>query len=487
MKILSLPISFAMLISLLFLPGIPASAAASCPPSDGAYSAGSTAAAGNYNVYARLGQASQTAVADITVSSNNGSCLLAESTAISGAQWTHVGMITSSGGTLTSSLAAAVIAGSPTANRPSLLLLPATSPACTISGNECHTQVAGLAATIVPADSAEEHSGLHVYVPQSGDTLAISEVRYYADNALMYTSTTLQPFDERMIPGYAREVSRVIVYTTGQQAIVTEAPGAIPKETTGTLFYRLWRQHRGVVTVILIAAGVLLLQQLVKLGLRAIRHRYDWRRAHGFLVDHTPATVTARHIEQAKYIATTIFVVIERVLIYGTFGIAAVFAITTFALTTTQVNGESMAPQLSNRQFALINLLPVTVAHLNNAEVKLNRSDVVAVRPSLTAHDTSELIVKRVIGLPGERVTVKGDVITVYNAATPSGFSPDAGRSYHPIGRSDQSLDIDITLGVDELFVVGDNRPVSIDSRDTGPVKISDVVGLVFGTPLTLQ
>ena len=112
---------------------------------------------------------------------------------------------------------------------------------------------------------------------------------------------------------------------------------------------------------------------------------------------------------------------------------------------------------------------------------------VVAVRPSLTAHDTSELIVKRVIGLPGERVTVKGDVITVYNAATPSGFSPDAGRSYHPIGRSDQSLDIDITLGVDELFVVGDNRPVSIDSRDTGPVKISDVVGLVFGTPLTLQ
>ena len=123
MKILSLPISFAMLISLLFLPGIPASAAASCPPSDGAYSAGSTAAAGNYNVYARLGQASQTAVADITVSSNNGSCLLAEITAISGAQWTHVGMITSSGGTLTSSLAAAVIAGSPTANRPSLLLL----------------------------------------------------------------------------------------------------------------------------------------------------------------------------------------------------------------------------------------------------------------------------------------------------------------------------------------------------------------------------
>lgn len=487
MKILSLPISFAMLISLLFLPAIPASAVASCPPSDGAYSADSTAAAGNYNVYARLGQASQTAVADITVSSNNGSCLLAESTAISGAQWTHVGMITSSGGTLTSSLAAAVIAGSPTANRPGILLLPTTSPACSISGNECHSSIAGLAATIVPSDSAEVHSGLHLYLPQPADHLAISEVRYYADNVLLYTGHSLQQFDTRMIPAYASEISRVIVYTTGQQAIITETPPSTSKDDIGTLFYRLWRQHQGVVTVILVAAGLLLLQQLIKLGLHALRHRYDWRRAHGFLVDHTPATVTARHIEQAKYIATTIFVVIERVLVYGTLGIAAVFAITTFALTTTQVNGESMAPQLSNRQFALINLLPVTVAHLNNAEVKLNRSDVVAVRPKLTAHDTSELIVKRVIGLPSERVTVKGDIITVYNAATPSGYSPDAGRSYRTIGQSDQSMDIDITLGVDELFVVGDNRTVSIDSRDTGPVKISDVVGLVYGTPLTLQ
>lgn len=430
---------------------------------------------------------SQVSVAAVTVSDSDGGCLLADAQTISGSQWTHIGSASTPGGALTFSLSSSIISGSPTANRPSLLLLPVTQAACVIGDNECHGQVAGNAAVIIPSDIANEHSGLHIYLPEHTDRLQVREVRYYADSTLMYTSKSLQQFDTKMIPAYANEVSRVVIYGNAQQAIITEAPPAIPSDTFGTLLYRLWRQHQGILTVILAAGGLLLAYQLIKLASYALRHRYNWRRAHGFIIEHSPVTIHERHIAQLTYIFRTIVKVVERILLYGTLGITIIFTATTFAISATQISGESMLPHLNNKQFAFINLTPVTVAHLNNSVPKVNRGDIVAIRPGITSADTSELIVKRVIGLPGERVTASGGTITIFNASHPSGFNPDAGSGYSTISQNDDHLAIDITLGIDELFVAGDNRPVSVDSRDSGSVKIADVLGFVYGTPIRVQ
>src|SRR6185437_9828881 len=68
-------------------------------------------------------------------------------------------------------------------------------------------------------------------------------------------------------------------------------------------------------------------------------------------------------------------------------------------------------------------------------------------------------LVKRVIGLPGDRVVVSGGTITIYNKAHPKGFQPDTTLSYgkeHPLPYT--AGDVDITLKSNQIFVCGDNR-----------------------------
>jgi signal peptidase I len=91
--------------------------------------------------------------------------------------------------------------------------------------------------------------------------------------------------------------------------------------------------------------------------------------------------------------------------------------------------------------------------------------------------NTKQLI-KRVIGLPGDRVVVSNGVYTIYNKQHPKGFDPDYTLSYFkgttvPV----TSGNIDITLGPDQLFVSGDNRPDSLDSRSFGPINANQVIG----------
>jgi type IV secretory pathway protease TraF len=72
-------------------------------------------------------------------------------------------------------------------------------------------------------------------------------------------------------------------------------------------------------------------------------------------------------------------------------------------------------------------------------------------------------------------VVVSGGKITVYNAQHPEGFNPDTTGQYH-ISAPRTNGDFDNYLTKDELFVCGDNRPFSEDSRFFGPIKTNQVV-----------
>jgi signal peptidase I len=110
-----------------------------------------------------------------------------------------------------------------------------------------------------------------------------------------------------------------------------------------------------------------------------------------------------------------------------------------------------------------------------------NRGDIVVFTESgLAAYgqtNTKQLI-KRVIGLPGDRVVVKNGEITIYNKAHPEGFDPDTTLPYgkiHPLPYT--AGNIDITLGRNQIFVCGDNRTDSLDSRIFGPVNVNSIIG----------
>jgi signal peptidase I len=88
-----------------------------------------------------------------------------------------------------------------------------------------------------------------------------------------------------------------------------------------------------------------------------------------------------------------------------------------------------------------------------------------------------QTFVKRVIALPGERVTVKDGRVRVYNQEHSEGFDPDTG--YELEGTLTEGA-VDLVVPDGNIFVIGDNRAPneSYDSRAWGPLPTKDIIGI---------
>lgn len=155
--------------------------------------------------------------------------------------------------------------------------------------------------------------------------------------------------------------------------------------------------------------------------------------------------------------------------------------INTFVFRSYNVVGPSMETTLYTGDRLIVNRLPVTVASVQGKQYMPERGQVIVFKnPRYALGVEDEYIVKRVIGLPGERVVLVNGKYTVYNAAHPTGFNPDDFNHGEP--GSPTSGEIDVTVPENELFVSGDHREgnFSYDSRNgLGTVPLYDVVGPV--------
>lgn len=143
-----------------------------------------------------------------------------------------------------------------------------------------------------------------------------------------------------------------------------------------------------------------------------------------------------------------------------------------------QVDGMSMETTLQNSDRLIVFKLPKTISSLTGSNYIPNRWDIIVFdKPkSLNAPESTKHLIKRVIGLPGERVVVKAGEVTVYNKEKPDGFDPDSGKEYTAGFVSTQG-NVDITVGQNEVFVLGDNRGNSSDSRIFGTIPTDIIVG----------
>lgn len=152
-----------------------------------------------------------------------------------------------------------------------------------------------------------------------------------------------------------------------------------------------------------------------------------------------------------------------------------------FVFQTYQVDGPSMENTLQNNDRLIVWKLPRTIAHITGHAYVPNRGDIIIFNEgNLAEYGQANVaqLVKRVIGLPGERVVIQDGKVTIYNAQHPQGFDPDTTLPYGKQNRIPfTSGNIDITLGSSQIFVCGDNRTVSLDSRVFGPVNVNDIVG----------
>ena len=152
-----------------------------------------------------------------------------------------------------------------------------------------------------------------------------------------------------------------------------------------------------------------------------------------------------------------------------------------FVFRSFNVLGPSMEPTLYTGDRLIVSRLPVTWAQLQNKEFIPDRGQVIVFKnPQYIPGTADEYIVKRVIAFPGERVTVKNGVLTVYNAEHPNGFHPDDNSHGEPGSPTSGNVDTTVTEGT--LFVAGDHRQgdYSYDSRSgLGLIPFYDVVGPV--------
>lgn len=148
--------------------------------------------------------------------------------------------------------------------------------------------------------------------------------------------------------------------------------------------------------------------------------------------------------------------------------VAAVFIVRTFFVQPFLVSGTSMVPTFSNGDYVLTDELTYRIRPPERGEVVVFHEK----------SDYSTYLIKRVIGLPGERVVINNNTITIYNQQDPKGFTLD--ESYLPKGTITSGGEYtDVTLSSSSYMMLGDNRAVSYDSRSWGPLPASDIVGLV--------
>jgi signal peptidase I len=152
------------------------------------------------------------------------------------------------------------------------------------------------------------------------------------------------------------------------------------------------------------------------------------------------------------------------------------------------VQGASMEPNFEDREYLIINELgyKTTKVGLTYGEKEisfftmksfkeLKRGDVVVFR---YPKNPSIYYIKRIVGLPGEKIEIKDKKVKVSNFENPEGFVLDESKYLSP--SEETSGDQVVQLSESEYFVLGDNRSASSDSRSWGPLPEEDVVGKVL-------
>ncbi len=170
----------------------------------------------------------------------------------------------------------------------------------------------------------------------------------------------------------------------------------------------------------------------------------------------------SRGMAAAKRAGSLVFEVIKVVLI----SLAIILPIRYFLVQPFYVQGASMEPNFYDKEYLIINEIGYRLESPKRGEVVILKDP----------EDRKVYFIKRLIGLPGDKLEVKQGRVYINDELLEETYIQNFSNDYYG----------PVNLKRDEYFVMGDNRNNSYDSRRLGPIQRSDIIGKVWlrGWPL---
>ncbi|KKR81445.1 MAG: Signal peptidase I [Candidatus Daviesbacteria bacterium GW2011_GWA1_41_61] len=129
-----------------------------------------------------------------------------------------------------------------------------------------------------------------------------------------------------------------------------------------------------------------------------------------------------------------------------------------------KVSGSSMVPNFHDGDYIITNKVATQISQPQRGEVIILKNP----------RNMDQVFIKRVIGLPGDRVMVSGGKVYINGQPTAELYLPKGTRTY---GGASLSEGEELTVPQGRYFIMGDNRGGSSDSREWGTIGKDLVVG----------
>ena len=156
--------------------------------------------------------------------------------------------------------------------------------------------------------------------------------------------------------------------------------------------------------------------------------------------------------------------------------LGAALLVRVYVLQQFYISGPSMESTLYGNNRVLVNKLSYRLSSINRGDVVV--FDRVTTSDGTVSHDD---LIKRVIALPGDTLEIKNCTVIVNSKPIVESYlDKDVLGLVDPVNRCRVANLPTQTIPTKKIFVMGDNRPESFDSRSFGPISESLIVGRAF-------
>lgn len=156
--------------------------------------------------------------------------------------------------------------------------------------------------------------------------------------------------------------------------------------------------------------------------------------------------------------------------------LSAAMGVRVYVLQQFYISGPSMETTLFGNDRVLVNKLEYRFGDIERGDVVV--FDRITTNNGVVEHDD---LIKRVIALGGESIEIKKCVVHVDDVAIEEPYLDDAGATNPNLNERCRVVDMPRMVVPDgSVFVLGDNRPESFDSRSFGVIPESLILGKAF-------